>query len=104
MNHDKYGKRFICVIHSSVESEEEMLDRLEKEAKTNPLHQDALLMKVKSQRDKFAVIKNPDEFRKLIDIVGILLIEIEAQLQHQDGKLLRLNLTFDKHFNVIFFL
>lgn len=75
--------------HFPVESEEEMLNRLEEKAKSNPLHQDALLMKVRNQRDKFDLIKNPDEFQKLIDIVGILLIEIEAQLQHQDSKLLR---------------
>lgn len=65
-----------------------MLNKLENNAKSNPLHQDALLMKVKMQREKVDVIKNPDEFQKLIDNLGILLIEIEAQLQHQNGKLL----------------
>ncbi|XP_031616589.1 ganglioside-induced differentiation-associated protein 1 [Contarinia nasturtii] len=68
---------------SFLESEEEMLNKFEENAKANPLHQDALLMKVKSQREKFELIKDPDEFQKLIDSVGILLIEIEAQLQHQ---------------------
>lgn len=63
-----------------------MLNKFEENAKANPLHQDALLMKVKSQREKFELIKNPEEFQKLIDSVGILLIEIEAQLQHQAGK------------------
>lgn len=71
------------------DSEEEMLNKLENNAKSNPLHQDALLMKVKMQREKVDVIKNPDEFQKLIDHVGILLIEIEAQLQHQNGKLFK---------------
>lgn len=62
-----------------------MLNKLEINAKSNALHQDALLMKVKNQREKVDMIKNPDEFHKLIDSVGILLIEIEAQLQHQNG-------------------
>ncbi|XP_055313359.1 ganglioside-induced differentiation-associated protein 1 isoform X2 [Sitodiplosis mosellana] len=69
---------------SFLESEEEMLNRLEDKAKSSPLHEYTLLMKVKNQREKFDVIKNPDEFQKLIDSVSILLIEIEAQLQHQD--------------------
>lgn len=62
-----------------------MLNRLENNAKSNPLHQDALLMKVKMARNKIEAIQNPEEFQKLIDNVSILLIEIEAQLQHQDG-------------------
>lgn len=64
-----------------------MLNKLEKKAKENPVHQAALLMKVKMQREKFDLIQNPDEFRKLIDAVGSLLMEIEAQLQHQSGGL-----------------
>lgn len=68
------------------ESELEMLNKLELKAKEDPLHQDALLMKVRKQREKIETIKSPDEFGKLIDSVGILLTEIEAQLQSQSGK------------------
>lgn len=60
-----------------------MLNKLEDIAKSNSIHQTALLMKVKTQREKIEVIKNADEFQKLIDALGILLIEIEAQLQQQ---------------------
>lgn len=81
------------------ESEQEMLDKLENKAKEDPIHQAALLMKVKMQREKFEVIKNPDEFKKLIDAVGILLIEIEAQLQRQSGKLHEIKDRFCYSFN-----
>lgn len=64
-----------------------MLIKLENRAKANALHQAALSMKVKSQREKFELIKNPDEFKKLIDVVENLLNEIEYQLQLQSGKL-----------------
>lgn len=63
-----------------------MLNKLENNAKSNPIHQDALLQKVKMQREKIELIKNPDEFKKLIDALGILLIEIEAHLQQQSCK------------------
>lgn len=63
-----------------------MLDKLENNAKSNSLHQDALLQKVKLQREKIELIKNPDEFKKLVDALGILLIEIEAHLQQQSCK------------------
>lgn len=63
-----------------------MLNKLEIIAKSNLLHQDTLLQKVKMQRDKIELIKNPDEFKKLIDALGILLIEIEAHLQQQSCK------------------
>lgn len=71
---------------SLIESEGEMLNRLENTAKSDPLHHDTLLMKVKMQREKMQVIQSPDEFHKLIDALGILLIEIEAQLQQQSCK------------------
>lgn len=63
-----------------------MLNKLENIAKSNLVHQDALLQKVKMQRGKIELIKNPDEFKKLIDALGILLIEIEAHLQQQSCK------------------
>lgn len=62
-----------------------MLDKFESNTKANRIHQDALLLKVKLQREKIEVIRSPDEFKKLIDSVGILLMEIEAQLQQQAG-------------------
>lgn len=67
-----------------------MLNKLEINAKENRLHQAAaLLMKVKAQREKLEIIKDPDEFQRLIDAVGNLLIEIESQLQNQSGKMIR---------------
>lgn len=63
-----------------------MLKKFENSAKSDPVNQDALLMKVKMQREKIQVIKNPDEFQKLIDALRILLIEIEALLQRQACK------------------
>lgn len=63
-----------------------MLNKLENNAKSNSLHHDTLLEKVKMQREKIELIKNPDEFKKLIDMLGILLIEIEAHLQQQSCK------------------
>lgn len=64
-----------------------MLNKLEANAKSNPHHQHALLMKVKTQREKIEMIKNPDEFTYLINSVGALLTDIEAQLQRQSGEL-----------------
>lgn len=63
-----------------------MLNKLENKAKEDPINQAALLMKVKVQREKIEMIKNPEEFKKLINTVGILLTEIEAQLQRQSGE------------------
>lgn len=71
-----------------------MLDKLESSAKSNAVHQDVLLQKVKMQRDKIEMIKNPDEFKKLIDALGILLIEIEALLQQQSCKFTKIPIPF----------
>lgn len=73
-----------------------MLNRLENTAKTDPVHRDTLLMKVKMQREKMQVIQSPGEFHKLIDALGILLIEIEAQLQQQSCKPILVLLRFVK--------
>lgn len=62
-----------------------MLSKLEDSAKSDPLHEATLLMKVKNQREKIELIKDPDEFKKLIDAVDILLTEIEVLLQQQSG-------------------
>lgn len=53
-------------------------------------------MKVKMQREKMQVIQSPGEFHKLIDALGILLIEIEAQLQQQSCKPILVLLRFVK--------
>lgn len=76
----------ICIEQNFLGSENEMLNKLENSAKSNSLHQDVLLQKVKMQRDKIEMTKNPDEFKKLIDALSILLIEIEALLQQQSCK------------------
>lgn len=65
-----------------------MLNKLEENAKENRLHQAALMMKVRAQREKFEVLKDRDEFEKLINAVGNLLTEIETQLQNQSGKII----------------
>lgn len=63
-----------------------MLNKLENNAKSDSLHQDALLQKVKYHREKIELITDPDEFTKLIDALDTLLIEIEAHLRQQSCK------------------
>lgn len=84
-------KLFIPInfVWTFTEREEDMLNKLEANAKENRLHQATLLMKVKMQREKFDVIKDSDEFQRLIDAVGNLLIEIESQLQSQSGEMIQ---------------
>lgn len=75
--------RLITFLHRIPGSEGEMLKKLENSAKSDPVNQDTLLMKVKMQREKIQVIKDPEEFQTLIDVLKILLMEIEALLQRQ---------------------
>lgn len=63
-----------------------MMDKLIECAEQDPIHRDALLHKVNLYKTKLELIRNPEQFQKLIDAVDGMLIDIELQLERQFRK------------------
>lgn len=70
--------------------------KMEKFANENPIHRDSLLLKVKMQREKYELIKDAEQFQKLIDTVDIILTDIESHLKRESSKLTLSDRTMQK--------
>lgn len=63
-----------------------MMDKLAAFAEYNPIHRDALLHKVRLYEEKFEMIRDREQFQKLIDAVESILSGIELLLERQFGE------------------
>lgn len=63
-----------------------MMDKLAAYAEHNPIHRDALLQKVKLYEEKLQMIRDREQFQKLIDAVESILSSVELQLERQFGE------------------
>lgn len=66
------------------ESEDQIVDKLEKYAEKNSFN--VLREKARLRKEKLDVIKKPEEFEYLINIVNSVLNDVERELQYQFGE------------------